>query len=146
MNDRSRLRGRTCSLLAVIALLSCLPLLSVVPEASAQPGGAVTAPGGPFLVDAQGRRLELHGVNLVAKCATGTHAASAPGQPCLPGGNGSEPGYLLSPNALDPGRRFTAKDAATVRGLGFSVVRLGIIWAGLEPGPAGAHANDPTYC
>jgi hypothetical protein len=25
-------------------------------------------------------------------------------------------------------------------------VRLGIIWAGLEPGPAGAHANDPTYC
>jgi endoglycosylceramidase len=106
----------------------------------------VTAPGGPFLVDAQGRRLDLHGVNLVAKCAAGTHAASAPGQPCLPGGDATELGYVLSPNARDAGRRFTAKDAATLRALGFSVVRLGIIWAGLEPGPAGAHANDPAYC
>jgi endoglycosylceramidase len=54
--------------------------------------------------------------------------------------------YVLAPDARDPGRRFTAADAATLRGLGFSVVRLGIIWAALEPGPADAHADDPTYC
>jgi hypothetical protein len=28
----------------------------------------VRAPGGPFLTDSAGRRLELRGVNLVAKC------------------------------------------------------------------------------
>ncbi len=121
-------------------------MLWPVATASAQASGFVTAPGGAFLVDAQGRRLELHGVNLVAKCAAGTHAAGAPGQPCIPGGSPTELNYVLAPNAGDPGRRFTAADAVTLRALGFSVVRLGIIWAGLEPGPAGAHANDPTYC
>ncbi len=133
-------------LLAAVVLVWLLLALWRVPGASAQSTGFVTAPGGSFLVDAQGRRLELHGVNLVAKCAAGTYASSAPGQPCLPGGSGSELGYVLAPDARDAGRRFTANDAATLRALGFSVVRLGIIWAGLEPGPAGAHPDDPTYC
>jgi endoglycosylceramidase len=136
----------TLALVAVLALIAASAALGPVPEARAQAGGVVSAPGGPFLVDAQGRRLELHGVNLVAKCAAGTHSAASPGQPCLPGGSESELGYVLSPSARDPGRRFTAADAATLHALGFSVVRLGIIWAGLEPGPASARANDPTYC
>lgn len=121
-------------------------VLWLLPIARASVDGFARAPGGPFLVDAQGRRLEFHGVNLVAKCGADTFDSSAPGSPCLPGGNSPNPGYALTPDARDPGRRFTAQDAATLAGLGFSVVRLGIIWAALEPGPAGAHADDPTYC
>ena len=142
----ARVRFSTRALAALVAVVSSSAALWLVPVARAQPQAFVTAPGGPFLVDVQGRRLELHGVNLVAKCAADTYSSSAPGQPCLPGGSGSELGYVLSPDARDPGRRFTAADAATLQALGFSVVRLGVIWAGLEPGPADAHANDPTYC
>ena len=131
---------------AGVILFSLTGAARFTPVASAQSSGVATAPGGPFLVDAQGRRLELHGVNLVAKCAAGTHASTAPGAPCLPGGGGNELGYVLSPSASDPGLRFTAGDAATLHALGLSVVRLGIIWAGLEPGPPGAHADDPAYC
>ena len=53
---------------------------------------------------------------------------------------------MLTPTARDPGRRFTAADARTLAGLGFNVVRLGIIWEGLEPGPAGIGPNDPRFC
>ncbi|MEA2368122.1 MAG: endoglycosylceramidase [Thermoleophilaceae bacterium] len=108
--------------------------------------GFLTAPGGPFFGDAQGRRVELHGANLVPKCGSDTRPAKAPGTPCLPGGDRGQPDYTLSPSATDPGRRFTARDAATLRRLGFSVVRLGIVWSGLEPGPKGAKADDPRYC
>lgn len=130
--------------LALLATLTAAlaASLSTAPAAGASSSKFVRAPGGPFLVDAQGRRVELHGVNLVAKCAADTYASSAPGTPCLPGANSSLPGYSLDPQATDPGRRFTAADAATLHRLGFSVVRLGIIWAGLEPGPSGAHADD----
>ncbi|MEA2213001.1 MAG: endoglycosylceramidase [Solirubrobacteraceae bacterium] len=48
--------------------------------------------------------------------------------------------------ARDPGRRFGARDAAALARLGFDFVRLGIVWQGLEPGPAGVGPNDPTYC
>lgn len=138
-----------------LAVLACLAATVAFPpvaharsrRANDRSGGFVTAPGGPFLVDPQGRRLELHGLNLVAKCAVDTHPATAPGAPCVPGGGGApQPGFVLDPNARDPARRFTGRDAATLRRLGFSVVRLGIIWAGLEPGPQGAHADDPIYC
>jgi endoglycosylceramidase len=131
---------------ATVVVAAVIALLMPIAGARAQSDGFVQAPGGPFLVDAQGRRLELHGVDLVPKCATDTQDSSAPGSPCLPGGNDTQPGYVLTPDASDPGRRFTAKDAATLSRLGFSVVRLGIIWAGLEPGPPGVQANDPTYC
>lgn len=134
--------------LAALALVWPLGLAGGLPPARAGVvrGGYARAPGGPFLLDAQGRRLELHGVNLVAKCGADTVASHAPGSPCLPGGPGSSPGYVLTPNARDPGRRFGPREAATLAKLGFSVVRLGIIWAGLEPGPAGAGADDPRYC
>lgn len=107
----------------------------------------VRAPGGSFLTDSHGRRLLLHGANLVPKCGSDTHGSKAPGTPCLPGGgSSSQPGYLVTPDAADPGRRFTAADAATLARLGFRVVRLGIVWSGLEPGPKGAHPDDPAYC
>jgi endoglycosylceramidase len=106
----------------------------------------VRAPGGPFLTDSAGRRLELRGVNLVAKCGRATRPSDAPGTPCVPGPVSPDPGYVLTPGAADPGRRFTAADARTLRDLGFSVVRLGLIWEGLEPGPRGARADDPRYC
>jgi endoglycosylceramidase len=132
---------------AVAVFVVLLAALAAAPAARARSSGYVTAPGGRFLVDPQGRRLELHGVDLVAKCAADTHPAKAPGAPCLPGGgSASQPGYVLTPGARDPARRFTARDAARLRRLGFSVVRLGLVWAGLEPGPPGAHADDPMYC
>ena len=105
----------------------------------------VRAPGGPFMVDGKGRRLQFHGANLVAKCGSDTHPSKAPGTPCLPGGHG-HPNYVVTPTARDPGWRFTARDARTLHRLGFSLVRLGVIWAGLEPGPAHAKRDDPRYC
>jgi endoglycosylceramidase len=96
--------------------------------------------------DGHGRRLELHGANLVAKCGADTHAArKVPGTPCLPGGHGHA-NYVVTPTARDRGRRFTARDAHTLHRLGFSLVRLGVIWAGLEPGPKDARADDDRYC
>jgi endoglycosylceramidase len=108
--------------------------------------GIVKAPGGPFLTDASGRRLQLHGVNLVAKCGGGAHATTAVGTPCVGPERGPQPAFVLTPTANDPGRRLTASDARTLARLGLNVVRLGIIWEGLEPGPKGVGPNDPRYC
>jgi endoglycosylceramidase len=126
-----------------------LAVLAAAAGASADPWsgiGRVRAPGGPFLRDAHGRRLQLHGVDLVAKCGGGARPAPAAGTPCIGSPSGSQPAFVLSPTASDPGRRFTAADAATLQQLGFAVVRLGIVWQGLEPGPAHARPNDPRYC
>ena len=87
-------------------------------------------PGGSFMVDQQGRRLEFHGANLVAKCGSDTHPSKVLGHPCLPGGHG-HPDYVLTPRARDRGWRFTARDAANLHRLGFSLVRLGVIWAAI---------------
>jgi hypothetical protein len=73
-------------------------------------------------------------------------ATTAPGTPCLGPARGSRLAYVLSPGARDAGRRFTTADAATLARLGFDAVRLGIVWEGLEPGPAGVGPNDPRYC
>lgn len=83
--------------------------------------GFVTAPGGPFLYDPSGRVVILHGVNAVYKRAPFELYAD-PGQPW----------------------NFTATDASAIAQLGFDVVRLGILWQGLEPGEA--PANDPAIC
>lgn len=83
--------------------------------------GPLTAPGGPYLYDRQGRVVFLHGVDAV---------------------------YKLSPYELypDPGKpwNFDAHDASLMAELGFNVVRLGMTWKGLEPGTA--PANDPAIC
>jgi endoglycosylceramidase len=108
--------------------------------------GTVQAHGGPYLTDALGRTLQLHGVNLVAKCGGGSADLPEPGTPCVGPAQGPRLAFVLSPDADDPGRRFTAADAQTLVRLGFNVVRLGIIWEGLEPGPANARINDPHFC
>jgi len=83
--------------------------------------GFVRAPGGPFLYDPSGRVVILHGVNAVYKRAP----------------------FELYP---DPGKPwdFSATDVSKLARLGFNVVRLGLLWQGLEPGVASA--NDPAIC
>ncbi len=83
--------------------------------------GPLAAPGGPYLTDHAGRVVFLHGVNAVYKRA---------------------PYELFA----DPGHPwdFTRADAARMASLGFNVVRLGIIWQGLEPGTLGP--NSPQVC
>ena len=79
------------------------------------------SPGGPYLYDANGRIVLLHGTNVVYK-----HAP-----------------FMAYP---DPGKPwdFSATDAARMRSLGFNVVRLGIEWQALEPGSGGP--NQAKIC
>ncbi len=141
------MRRRPISLaVALIAAAALVGAASGVAHADGWTGGTVKAPGGPYLTDAQGRALQLHGVNLVAKCGGGSVDMPEAGTPCVGPAQGPRLAYVLSPDADDPGRRFTAADARTLTQLGFNTVRLGIIWEGLEPGPANARINDPHYC
>ncbi|HET8979671.1 MAG TPA: cellulase family glycosylhydrolase [Solirubrobacteraceae bacterium] len=137
---------------ALVVILAAMGLAALpAAGASAASGGwarmgAVQARGGPYLTDSLGRRLELHGVNVVDKCGGGAVDLAAAGTPCVGPALGSGLAYVLSPQATDPARRFTSADAQTLARLGFNVVRLGIIWEGLEPGPPGVGPNDPRYC
>jgi len=83
--------------------------------------GTLAAPGGPFMTDRFGRTVILQGVNAVYKIFPYTLTV-VPGQP----------------NSLD------ALDAARISEDGFNVVRVGIIWAGIEPGSGGP--NQPKVC
>jgi endoglycosylceramidase len=83
--------------------------------------GPLLSPGGPFMKDRFGRTILLHGVNAVYKFAPYTLTVT-PGQP----------------NSL------AAADAVRISSDGFNVVRLGIIWAGIEPGSGGP--NQPKVC
>jgi len=53
------------------------------------------------------------------------------------------PPYELTVSPGNPWS-FTATDARAIASLGFNVVRLGILWQGLEPGHGGP--NDPAIC
>ena len=88
---------------------------------SALVAGELRSPGGPFLRDRFGRVVFLHGVNAVYKYAP----------------------FELYP---DPNRpwNLSAADARQIARLGFNVVRLGILWEGLEPGHGGP--NNPAVC
>lgn len=119
---------------------------AAVPAGAWGSDGEVTAPGGLWLEDSYGRRLQLHGVDLAAKCGGGARPEPVAGTACVGPETGSSLPYVLSPTAPDPGRRFTTTDAETLATLGFTVVRLGIVWEGLEPGPQNAKANDPRFC
>jgi endoglycosylceramidase len=83
--------------------------------------GRISARGGPYLHDSQGRIVFFHGVDAVYKYAP----------------------YELYPDPRKPWN-FSAADASLMARLGFNVVRLGMTWRGLEPGTA--PANDPAIC
>lgn len=85
------------------------------------PVGPLRSPGGPFLVDAKGRTVLLHGVDLVYKIAPYEVEVTGTGR-----------------NVLTP------DEAHRMAELGFNVVRLGVIWKGLEPGTD--PINDPAIC
>ncbi|MEA2645665.1 MAG: endoglycosylceramidase [Chloroflexota bacterium] len=148
------------ALLLAASLLGLLPLATAAtgaaPHLAAADGfagpGFIGAPGGPFMTDAFGRRLQLHGFNLVAKCPADSTPSTEAGTPCLPPGTGdplAETNYYLDPAAADPDRRFTDADAGAMADLGYNIARVGIIWRGLEPGVADPSVNkvdNATYC
>ncbi len=93
----------------------------LVTPGPASVSGRITAPGGPYLHDHEGRVVFFHGVDAVYKYAP-YELYPAPGKPW----------------------NFSAADASLMSRLGFNVVRLGMTWRGLEPGTA--PANDPAIC
>ena len=97
------------------------PTLPAPNETSTTVSGRISAPGGPYLYDSQGRVVFFHGVNAVYKYAP----------------------YELYPDPKKPWN-FSTADASLMARLGFNVVRLGMTWSGLEPGTA--PANDPAIC
>jgi endoglycosylceramidase len=91
------------------------------PNPATGPVGPIRSPGGPELVDAKGRTVLFHGVDLVYKIPPYEVEVSGSGR-----------------NVLTPSQ------AQRMAQLGFTVVRLGIIWKGLEPGTD--PINDPSIC
>lgn len=83
--------------------------------------GPIRSPGGPYLYDHAGRVVILHGVNVVYK----------------------RPPFEVYPDRGKPWN-FGAADVRKIARLGFDVVRLGILWQGLEPGTD--PPNDPAIC
>ena len=149
------LRASSAFLIPALLLAACggstTPAASSTAQEPPPIAGLVSAPGGPFLTDTSGRRLQFHGVNMVAKCESTSIASTAAGSPCLPGPAGaaaSEPNYYLAldTSEADPERRITESEVETLAAMGFTSARVGIIWAGLEPGPLGVEPNDPRYC
>jgi len=121
-------------LVAAIVLLALLLLPR--PAGAASAGGSASTPylngvisvngpnfafPEPFLFDSEGRAVLLHGVNAVYKRAP-YELYAAPGKAW----------------------NFDAADARAMARLGFNVVRLGILWQGIEPGTLGP--NNPAIC
>jgi len=97
------------------------PAIPAMGNPTTGPVGPLTAPGGPFLDDRYGRVILMHGVNLVYKV----------------------PPYEVEVNGAGP-NVLTVPEVQRMASLGFDVVRLGILWKGLEPGTA--PMNDPAIC
>lgn len=94
-----------------IAVLACAFALAAGLLAAPSPAGADPAdllqPDGPWWRDTEGRVVLLHGVNVVKKVAP----------------------YIPSPEEFGPA------DADRIAELGWNTVRLGFIWAGMQPVP-----------
>ena len=96
---------------AAIAAVLALAFVPASASAKQKPakGVATYAHAGRFITDQKGRVATFHGVNMVNKIQASGYA----------------------PNAIG----FGADDARFLAQNGFNVVRLGIIWKGLEPHP-----------
>ncbi|BBH18500.1 hypothetical protein Back2_27870 [Nocardioides baekrokdamisoli] len=94
-------------------LVAALGLLAA-PAARAVPGGASIGSAGVWMTDAAGRVVILHGLNQVYKVAPYTPSAGG----------------------------FSDDDAAFLAANGFNAMRLGVIWAAVEPRPG---AYDDAY-
>lgn len=92
-------------LLTVVAVLSVTGVFTAASAGAAEPYGHA----GRWITDAQGRVVTFHGVNMVNKLQASAYLPDATG--------------------------FGADDARFLAANGFNVVRLGIIWKGLEPQP-----------
>ncbi|MCE7883530.1 MAG: hypothetical protein DYH08_06665 [Actinobacteria bacterium ATB1] len=94
-----------------IAVLACAFVLATGLLAASSPAEADAAgilrPDGRWWRDAEGRVVLLHGVNVVKKVAP----------------------YIPSPEEFGPA------DADRIAALGWNTVRLGFIWAGMQPAP-----------
>ncbi|MGD0310906.1 MAG: cellulase family glycosylhydrolase [Acidimicrobiales bacterium] len=117
--------GAAVVLLALVlgsygSLASASSSLPVADPASG-PVGPLRSLGGPELTDQDGRTVLLHGVDLVYKIPPYEVEVQGTGR-----------------NVLTP------HEAQRMAQLGFNVVRLGIIWKGLEPGTD--PINDPSIC
>ena len=97
------------------------PSIPLAADPATGPAGPLSSPGGAFLEDRYGRAVLMHGVDLVYK---------VPPFEVTVGGTG--------PNVL------TLPAVQRMASLGFDVVRLGIIWKGLEPGTA--PLDDRAIC
>ena len=99
---------------------SGVPRLADLP-AHSYLNGPLRSAGGQYMTDNLGRVVQLHGVNAVYKLAP----------------------YRMT---VDPGKPNTLNDAdaARMQRLGFNVVRLGVLWQGIEPGNGGP--NQPAIC
>ena len=73
---------------------------------------------GSSFVDSLGRVRTFRGVNLVTKLP-----------PYYP------PQLDIEGDSFDPNFGFSRHDAALLRSLGFNVVRLGVLWSGVQPSP-----------
>jgi len=116
VNDQSRIRQTGmlgCLIVLCILFSSCTSTKSPATSPSKGKGGLVVAPVGPlshvgrYLVDATGRVVMLHGVNMVAK----------------------RPPYLPQAEGFGHG------DIELLRKEGFDSLRLGVLMTGLEPEP-----------
>ncbi|HWU32394.1 MAG TPA: cellulase family glycosylhydrolase, partial [Marmoricola sp.] len=91
----------------LVAGLAALPANSADAESLVRHPSPSVVQRGSWLVDPSGRVIVLHGVNLVTKLA-----------PYRPSDGG-----------------FGADDAAFLARNGFDAVRVGVLWAGVEPSP-----------
>jgi endoglycosylceramidase len=100
---------------AAAAIAGLAIAIAIAAPAAAGPRPPLTHDG-RWLTDARGRVVILHGLNMVNK--TGSYTPEETG--------------------------FGADDARFLRRHGFNTIRLGLIYAGLEPAPPGADAT-PRY-
>jgi endoglycosylceramidase len=104
-------RRATVTAVTATVLLGAAGLAASAPAAGSKPHAAAAAPmvhqAGTWLLDAQGRAVVLHGLNQVYKV----------------------PPYEPSASGFDD------DDAAFLAANGFDAVRVGVIWAAVEPQP-----------